>query len=208
MIATRMLPKVLLLRHPRGPRRAQPPVHRGLGDRWPGSSAVRSRVPRCGGRPATLACTRRPRGYQGDPWIIEGAARAPARPGAPAPCAIIKFESPRRVPCKRLFRTSAACAPSSTTCWCVFDVAGKQRRLAALEEETGRPEFWTDSEAAQRTMRQIAELRAEIAPWVDLHRRVGEHVDLLELAVAEGDEALAAELAASAQTLRHEFSRL
>ncbi len=57
-------------------------------------------------------------------------------------------------------------------------------------------------------MRQIADLRAEIAPWVDLHRRVGEHVDLLELAVAEGDEALAAELAAEAQSLRDEFSRL
>jgi peptide chain release factor 2 len=95
-----------------------------------------------------------------------------------------------------------------TICWCVFDVAGKQRQLTSLEDESGRPEFWTDSDAAQRTMRQIAELRAEIAPWVDLHRRVGEHADLLELAVAESDDALAAELAADAPRLHEEFGHL
>jgi peptide chain release factor 2 len=57
-------------------------------------------------------------------------------------------------------------------------------------------------------MRQIADLRGEITPWLDLHRRVGEHADLLELAVAEGDDALAAELQADAKALHEEFGRL
>jgi peptide chain release factor 2 len=57
-------------------------------------------------------------------------------------------------------------------------------------------------------MREIADLRGEITPWLDLHRRVSEHADLLELAVAEGDDALAAELNADAKELHEEFGRL
>ena len=57
-------------------------------------------------------------------------------------------------------------------------------------------------------MREIADLRGEITPWLDLHRRVSEHADLLELAVAEGDDALAAELHADAKALHEEFGRL
>jgi peptide chain release factor 2 len=99
-------------------------------------------------------------------------------------------------------------ATASTICWCVFDAAGKQRRIAALEAEAARPEFWADSDAAQRVMRQLAELRAEITPWLDLRTRIAEHADLLELALAEDDDALAAELAASAPALREALERL
>lgn len=99
-------------------------------------------------------------------------------------------------------------ATASTICWCVFDAAGKQRRIAALEAETARPEFWADSDAAQRVMRQLAELRAEITPWLDLRARIAEHADLLELALAEDDDALAAELAAEAPALREALERL
>ena len=110
--------------------------------------------------------------------------------------------------CKKPSRASARCVPASTTCWCVFDVAGKQRQLAALEEESGRPEFWADSEGAQRSMRQLAELRGEVTPWLELRRRVGELAELLELALAEGDETLAAELADEAAGLQEELARL
>src|SRR5204862_549676 len=108
-------------------------------------------------------------------------------------------------PCRTWYRTCLPCARASTSCWCVFDVAGKQAQLAALEAESGDPEFWADPEVAQRAMRQIAELRAEIAPWLDLRGRVSEQAELLELALAEGDEALAAELAAQAPALADEL---
>ncbi|HLH24008.1 MAG TPA: peptide chain release factor 2 [Chloroflexota bacterium] len=89
-----------------------------------------------------------------------------------------------------------------------LDVAGKRQRLAALEAESGQPEFWADPEAAQRAMRQIAELRAEIGPWLDLRGRIAEQAELLELALAEGDDALAAELAGQAPALGEELERL
>lgn len=94
------------------------------------------------------------------------------------------------------------------TCWCVFDAASKQQTLATLEDASGKPEFWTDAEAAQRTMRQIADLRAELTPWLSLHQRVGEQAELLELALAEDDDALAAELAAGAPALAAEMAHL
>ncbi len=57
-------------------------------------------------------------------------------------------------------------------------------------------------------MRQLAELRAELAPWLDLQRHVGEQADLLELALAEDDQSLASEIAASAPAVREELERL
>src|SRR4051794_31370207 len=94
------------------------------------------------------------------------------------------------------------------TCWCVFDVAGKGRTIAALEEATGRPEFWADGEEAQRTMRRLADLRTETVPWLELQRRVGDIADLLELALAEDDQTLAAELAAEVPALREQLAHL
>src|SRR5919199_6108533 len=121
---------------------------------------------------------------------------------------VSSLEIDRGAPCRKSCRTCRPSARVSAICWCVFDVAGKQRRLAALEAESGRPEFWADSEAAQRVMRQIAELRAEITPWLDLHNRVSEQADLLDLALAEGDDELAAELAGQAPALAQELERL
>ncbi len=98
--------------------------------------------------------------------------------------------------------------PASTRCRCVFDLAGKQQQLARLEATAAQPDFWLDSEAAQRTMRQIAELRDEIAPWGELAAAARETEELLALALAEGDTALAGELAAEAGRLRERLDRL
>ncbi len=110
--------------------------------------------------------------------------------------------------CKRSYRTSLLSAPASTTSRCVFDLAGKQRRLTALEADSGRPEFWADSETAQGVMRQIADLRAEITPWTELSTRVAEQADLLEMALAEDDDAMASELVEGVPALRRTLERL
>jgi len=98
--------------------------------------------------------------------------------------------------------------PASTPCRCVFDLAGKQQRLARLEAAAAQPDFWSDSEAAQQTMRQLADLREEIAPWVELATAARETEELLALALAEGDTALARELAAEIPRLRERLDRL
>ncbi len=57
-------------------------------------------------------------------------------------------------------------------------------------------------------MRRLADLRTETVPWLELQRRVGDVADLLELALAEDDQTLAAELAAEVPALREQLAHL
>jgi peptide chain release factor 2 len=77
--------------------------------------------------------------------------------------------------------------PESLTSWCVFDVAEKQRRITQLEEQSGAPDFWDDQERAQTLMRDLAAIREEITPWLELSARVDDALVLLDLA-AEADD--------------------
>ena len=45
---------------------------------------------------------------------------------------------------------------------CVFDYAGKQRRVTELEERSRAGNFWDDAQRAQGVMKQIADLNAEV----------------------------------------------
>src|SRR6187402_2200083 len=80
------------------------------------------------------------------------------------------------------------CAGASPTSWSVFDFAVKQQKIARLEEQSAVPDFWDDSEAAQRTLKELAGLRDEITPWIDLDKRISDTEVLLELA-EEADDA-------------------
>jgi len=58
-----------------------------------------------------------------------------------------------------------------------------------MEKETERPDFWADPEAAQRKMRQMKRLKAQIQPVLDLAHLHEEAGLLCDLASEEGDEA-------------------
>jgi peptide chain release factor 2 len=45
---------------------------------------------------------------------------------------------------------------------CVFDYAGKQRRVTELEERSRAGNFWDDAQRAQGVMKKIADLNAEV----------------------------------------------
>ena len=60
--------------------------------------------------------------------------------------------------------------------------------MAALEEQSAAPDFWDDAEAAQTTLKQLAAIRDEITPWIEIAGRVEEAGVLLELA-EEADDA-------------------
>jgi peptide chain release factor 2 len=85
---------------------------------------------------------------------------------------------------------------------CVFDVASKQQRLAELEKRSASPDLWNDQDQAQRLMRSLAALREEIQPWLDLDRRARELRDLLDLAIEEGEESIADEVASGVDDVR------
>ncbi len=89
------------------------------------------------------------------------------------------------------------------SCWSVFDLASKEVRLTALETEAAKSDFWSDSAAAQRTMKEAAGLRDELESWSKFRRHLD---DLIELARID-DESLRGELEQETSALESELER-
>ncbi|MSQ22978.1 MAG: peptide chain release factor 2 [Chloroflexi bacterium] len=81
-----------------------------------------------------------------------------------------------------------------STFWCVFDEAGRKRRIVELDEQAGKPELWNDPERAQALLRELSDLRSELEPWQTLAKQLEDADDLLGLAIEEKDEAIGAEM--------------
>ncbi|MBP8973641.1 MAG: peptide chain release factor 2 [Anaerolineae bacterium] len=77
-------------------------------------------------------------------------------------------------------------------------MAGQQTELAALEEQSARPDFWNDPDSAQRAMRQAARLRSSVKTWLETRQRVRDALELAEL----DDDSMSEELAAEADALQ------
>src|ERR1700688_123250 len=84
---------------------------------------------------------------------------------------------------------------------CGFDHDRKTRALADLEQKTHAGSFWNDPSAAQKTMKEIADLRAEVDEIAGVGKSLDEARETLEVL---GDEAGAIEevdrLLAAAET--------
>ena len=90
----------------------------------------------------------------------------------------------------------------------VFDVAGKQKEIERLEALTNQPDFWADPQDAQRTLRQLGQLRNVVSTWNDLGRQADDLLTLHELAEGEDDEATREEVAREFEPLRNRFAEL
>ncbi len=91
---------------------------------------------------------------------------------------------------------------------CVFDLAGKEKEIAKLEEESAAVGFWNEPERAQATMQQLASLREEVSVWREVANRVADLQGLLELALADDDETMLDEITAEVGRVESELSRL
>jgi peptide chain release factor 2 len=70
----------------------------------------------------------------------------------------------------------------------IFDVAGKQRDVADLDNQANNPEFWSDQALAQGVLRDKAKLERVVKDWQALQDVVDEVDALLELADEDPDE--------------------
>lgn len=89
----------------------------------------------------------------------------------------------------------------SVQSWCVFDVAGKAKQVEAFEKETGQAGFWDDQREAQAKMRHLSDLKQEVTTWQGVSKRVKDALELIEMAQAEDDDSLAAELTGEVKAL-------
>jgi peptide chain release factor 2 len=75
-----------------------------------------------------------------------------------------------------------------------FDLEGKQRAVARLEEEMAAPGFWSDQERAQSVVQQVKTLKGWVEPFAAIENRVTSAKELDELLAESPDEEMAADL--------------
>ena len=78
--------------------------------------------------------------------------------------------------------------------WCVFDIAALEAEAVALEAQSADPSFWNDQQSAQAVMKRLSAVRARASTWRTLEAKVRELLELVDLAEAEADEAIAADI--------------
>jgi peptide chain release factor 2 len=62
-----------------------------------------------------------------------------------------------------------------------LEIDAKARRLDRLQNQASDPDFWSNAEAAQKTMQEIAKLRAEVERWQTLSTRINDALELAQL---------------------------
>jgi peptide chain release factor 2 len=82
------------------------------------------------------------------------------------------------------------------------------KKVATLEQESSEAGFWNDQREAQSKMQQLSGLRQEVDTWQGLERRVTEAGELVEMARAEDDDSLLAELSAETAAVAEQLEEL
>jgi peptide chain release factor 2 len=73
----------------------------------------------------------------------------------------------------------------------IFDIDAKEQRLMELEAIISRPEFWEDSDAAQRILKEQAPLKQVIEEWENCKTSLDDAKGLYDMAMEEGNEEVA-----------------
>jgi peptide chain release factor 2 len=90
----------------------------------------------------------------------------------------------------------------------VMDLPGLRTKIAALDEETARPDLWNDQEHAQKVTSQLSHLQGELRRVTDLRQRLDDVSVLYELAEDEGDSSSTAEAAEEHAKLKRDIESL
>ncbi|MDE3077730.1 MAG: PCRF domain-containing protein, partial [Chloroflexota bacterium] len=84
----------------------------------------------------------------------------------------------------------------------------KEQEIAQLEQQSAAADFWEDNRAAQAIMARIAALHDQTDHWRELARQVDDLNGLMELAEADGDEALTDDIGRQAEGINCQIDKL
>ena len=76
----------------------------------------------------------------------------------------------------------------------IFDLASKQARLKAIEDQAAQADFWSDPETAREVLKERGTLRRALDTWQSAHATLEDTQALLELAEEEDDAETLAEV--------------
>ncbi len=89
----------------------------------------------------------------------------------------------------------------------IFDLAGKKKRLADIEAQIGRTDFWDDPDAARPVLKERSRLTEAIEQFETLAAELEDIGVLLELAEEEADESVQQEAAVQAKRFEKKLDR-
>ncbi|MBI3580636.1 MAG: peptide chain release factor 2 [Nitrospinae bacterium] len=89
-----------------------------------------------------------------------------------------------------------------------FDLEGKQRQIAVLEERVSDPGIWGDPDAARKALKEKAKLAAVVGDFQQISAGITGARELFEITRAEGDEGMLAEVDAELDSLVATMSSL
>lgn len=75
-----------------------------------------------------------------------------------------------------------------------LDIQLNKQQMDVLTEEMTKPDFWSDSQAAQHKAKKHAKLKAKVSPWLSLQQDIAELRDLVRLNDAELTEDIAVQV--------------
>ena len=89
----------------------------------------------------------------------------------------------------------------------VFEDASFAQRIAEIEAKTAEPDFWNDSEAAEKTVISLKSLRNRYDPWKVLRDEASDLQTLFELAVEANDESECAGIESTLKALAARYEK-
>lgn len=98
--------------------------------------------------------------------------------------------------------------PNSQTSGGLFDVDRRLEEISALEHRISAPDFWNDQANAQRTTKQVAQLKAPLEQLDAYQRRVDDLAVMIDLAEEGADQEMLVEAqqeAAELEQVVHQF---
>lgn len=76
----------------------------------------------------------------------------------------------------------------------VFDLDKKEIKIAEINKEAERPDFWSDNEFAQRILKEKSILQKPLEIWNNLNKILNDAVELINLSRGEDDLSLLSEI--------------
>ncbi len=99
------------------------------------------------------------------------------------------------------------CFAASPTSWCVFDLPNEEKLIAELEQKTLEPDFWRDQRAAKSLMRTLNGKKDLVSRWQKMEAEARDLASMVELALADDDESVQADLTAETAALWSRFEK-
>lgn len=90
----------------------------------------------------------------------------------------------------------------------IFDIDKKKALVEELETQAAQNDFWNDTTAAHKVLKEVKDTKRIIEPWEKAFHEVEELQQFFEMAKAEGDQDSLVELGGHADALEKEISRI